>query len=84
MILETYFLLSKCFGVATASLINKNDFLETPIWYNQTFSIQIIKEWREKGIMAILDFIHYVRVPLSLEEINSKSDINMNFLGYAR
>ena len=57
--------------------------METPIWYNPAFSLQIRREWKEK-VMVVSDVIDYLTVPLSLEDLIQKFDIKMNFLEYAK
>ena len=60
------------------------DKREAPIWYNPTSRLQIRREWKEKGIMVASDFLDldYLTVPLSLEKLNKKFEIKLNFLEY--
>ena len=65
-------------------IFDKNVIRETPLWYNPMFRLQIKKEWKDKGIMVISDLLDYMTVPLSLEKINNKFNIKMNFLEYGK
>ena len=64
-------------------ILNKDVILESPLWHNPLFRLQIRREWRESGIMVIPDRIDYLEVPLKLETLNSTYNIKMNFLEYA-
>ena len=48
--------------------------------------MQLRKEWKDSGILVVYRtlYINYLIVPLSLEEINLKYNIKMNFLEYGQ
>ena len=70
-------------------LINKHrvfhgteSLLSTPIWYNSLVLSGINRHWVEKGLRTIYDLIDDKGVILSLKDINSKWNIECNFLLY--
>ena len=63
-------------------IFNKDTIIETPLWYNPPFSLQKSRELRENDKMVISDLIDYLKVPLSMENINVTYNIKMNFLEY--
>ena len=54
----------------------------TPIWLNQSFAIQIKREWITKGISTIADFLGIMNVPLTMVEFTGKYHVKTNFLEY--
>ena len=61
-------------------IFDKHVIREPPLWFNPIFRLQLRREWKENGILVVSDFINYLTTPLSLEEINQKYNIKMNFL----
>ena len=53
--------------------------LNTPLWHSNIFQKQLNRKWHDKGIMTVSDLLNKF---LSLEDINSKYNINMNFLAH--
>ena len=41
--------------------LDKSVILETPIWLNPVFKLNINREWKKKGIMVISDFIEHLK-----------------------
>ena len=68
----------KLYGKVYEYVFDKNAILETATWYYSDFSLQIIGEWHDKGILEILEFIDYSKVALSMEEINKHRHENKN------
>ena len=68
----------------TNIIFDKSVIRDTPLWYNPMFILQIRRDWKEKGIMIVSDFMNYLTLPLSLEKINIKFHIKMNFLEYGK
>ena len=54
----------------------------TPIWLNPNFSIQIKREWMNKGILTIGDFLGTMNVPLTMNEFTTRYEVKTNFLEY--
>ena len=70
-------------------LINKHgvfhgteSLLSTPIWYNSMVLSGINRHWVEKGLRTIYDLIDDKGVILSMKDMNSKWNIECNFLLY--
>ena len=59
---------------------DKKVITEAPLWYNPNFRLEIKREWKEKVIMVISDLIDYLTVPLTMEKLQEKFDIKINFL----
>ena len=62
---------------------DKCSILKISIWYNPHFSLQIKKEWYNKG-MVVADFIDYLNVLLSLEQLHTRYGLKINFIEYAQ
>ena len=62
----------------------KTVIMETPIWLNPTFKFHIRREWKEKGISVISDFIDHLRTPYTMESFTEHYGVKTNFLEYAR
>ena len=65
-------------------IFEKHVIRETPLWFNPIFRLQLRREWKDNGILVVSDLINYLTTPLSLEEINQKYNIKMNFLEYGK
>ena len=65
-------------------IFEKHVIRETPLWFNPIFRLQLRREWKDSGILVVSDFINYLTVPLSLEEINLNYNIKMIFLEYGK
>ena len=64
------------------NIIIWDNILLTPLWYNDTFRLQIYKKWIEKGIHTMCDLIETNGQPMSLESFESKCSLKSNFLEY--
>ena len=58
--------------------------MESPIWLNHTFKFHIRREWKERGISVISDFIDHLRTPYTMESFIEHYGVKTNFLEYAR
>ena len=61
---------------------DKEVILNTPLWLNSSFEIQLKRDWLNKGINSIADFLGVMKVPLSMEEFTTKYGVKTNFLEY--
>ena len=52
--------------------LEKIVIMETPIWLNPTFKLHIKRDWQEKGISVISDFIDHLRTPYTMESFMKK------------
>ena len=64
--------------------LDRSIILETPLWLNPVFKLQINREWKEKGIMVISDFIEYSKKLYSMADFIARYKVKTNFLEYAR
>ena len=66
--------------------IIKEEIQLTPIWYNDLFKLGgnavYILQWYEKGLTYIADFLNENFEFYSLEHLNNRFDLNMDFLTY--
>ena len=62
--------------------LNKIFIKFTPIWLNLAFAIQIKREWQNRGISTIADFLGTMNVPLTMMEFTNKYNVKTNFLEY--
>ena len=64
--------------------LEKSVIMETPMWLNPTFKLHIRRDWKEKGILVISDFIDHLRTPFTMESFMKTYGVKTNFLEYAR
>ena len=61
-------------------MYDKSVIRETPLWFNPNLRLQIRRVWKEKGMMVTSDLLNYLTVPLTLERLQVKFGIKINFL----
>ena len=54
----------------------------TPLWLHDSFKLPIKREWNEKGINSIADFLGPTKTTLSMEEFTEYHGVKTNFLEY--
>ena len=64
--------------------LERSVILETPLWLNPIFKLQINREWKDKGITVISDLIDYSKKLYSMADFIQKYQVKTNFLEYAR
>ena len=61
---------------------DKDVILTTLLWYNNSFQLQLNRQWLVKGIIVVGDLLDEHHSIQPLEFINNYYNINMNFLEY--
>ena len=61
---------------------DKDVILTTLLWYNNSFQLQLNRQWLVKGIIVVGDLLDEHHNIQPLEFINNYYNINMNFLEY--
>ena len=52
--------------------LERSVILETPLWLNPIFKLQINREWKDKGIMVISDLIDYSKKLYSMADFTPR------------
>ena len=58
------------------------DVLNTPLRYKPEFQLPLRRYWLEKGISTLADLLTHPRRIATMEELQTRSDIKINFIDY--
>ena len=64
------------------AVFDKEAICSTPLWLHSSFAIPIKKEWVDKSIHSIADFLGRMKVPFSMESFTELYGVKTNFLEY--
>ena len=61
------------------AVMEKEAICNTPLWLHSSFEIPIKRDWFNKGINSIADFLGIMKVPISMEEFTSRYGVKQTF-----
>ena len=64
------------------AIFDREVICNTPLWLHDSFKLPIKREWIEKGINSIADFLSPTKTTLTMEELTEYHGVKTNFLEY--
>ena len=64
------------------AVFDREVICNTPLWLHESFKLPIIREWLNKGINSIADFLGPTKVTLTMEQFVEYHGVKTNFLEY--